>query len=264
MLLKLPLDLQKKVLSHLTVEDTVALRPVNRGYRDLATTCIDRPDASLRPPPGRDRKQLSVGHAPETAAQRCVADRTHEPGLPDRATRLATNICQVSKGTHRLEIDTGTSTFETLRCYEVSNAVKSCLALEEIHLSAYAIEMTADDDFLRKVVSLRTVQHGDPPYPPACFLASGLCLPNRLPRCTQLKELVTYTRSNEDTWYLTESLDRLPALETLELLVPCLDYLDMTIKATGAQFPKVQELVLIDKQKKNSTFPFDLKGVPSA
>lgn len=264
MLLELPPDLQQKVLSHLTVTDTQALRLVNQGYRDLATTCID----SLTLPSVSHLAEIDDAFPsvtqlklePRDAQQIVHMSLAFHNGLYGRPLTPS----KLPKALIELEIDTGTKsvTFETLRCCEVSNAIQSCPALKDIHLCAYAIEMTADDDFLQKIVSLKAIQNGNPPYPPACFLASGLCLPNRLHRCTRLRELVTYTRSNEDTWYLAESLDRHPTLETLELLVPCLEYLNMAIKATSAEFPQVQELVLIDQQQKNSVFPFDLQAFP--
>ena len=262
MLLELPPDLQQKVLSHLTVTDTLTLRLVNHGHRDLATTSID----SLTLPsvchlaeindafPSVTQLKLEPRDA-QQIVHMSLAFQTGSHGFPRTPTKLP-------KALTRLEINTGGTTFETLRCYEVSNAVQHCSTLEEIHLSAYAIEMTADDDFLQKVVSLKTIQKGNPPYPPACFLPSGLCLPNRLQRCTRLRELVTYTRSDHDTLDLVDSLNRHPTLESLELFVPCLAGLDSAIKATGAQFPRVQELVLIDRQHRNSAFPFDLQAFP--
>ena len=268
MLLELPPDLQQKVLSHLTVTDKLTLRFVNHGHRDLATTSIDSlklpsvchlaeindafPSVTQLKLEPRDAQQVvHMSLAFQTGWHR-VTTCPHYTVTPTKLPRALT----------QLEIDTGNTTFETLRCYEVSNAVQHCPALQEIHLSAYAIEMTADDDFLQKVVSLKTIQKSNPPYPPACFLPSGLFLPNRLQRCTRLRELITYTRSDHDTLDLVESLNRHPTLEILELFVPCLAGLDSAIKAVGAQFPQVQELVLIDQQHRNSAFPFDLQAFP--
>lgn len=259
MLLELPADLQQKVLSHLTVKDAGALRLVNHGCRELATTCID----SLTLPCVCHLGEMDDAFPyvtqlrlePKDAEQTVFMSLCFQTLLPSRTQKLP-------KALTRLEIDIGGSTFETLRCHEVSNAIQSCPVLEDIHLCAYAIDMTADDDFFQKVISLKTVQKSNPPYPPACFLSSGLHLPNRLQRCTRLTELVTYTRSSEDTMSLVEGLAHHPTLEMLELFVPCLVYLNSAIKETGAVFPNVQELVLIDQQRLTSAFPFDLEAFP--
>lgn len=259
MLLELPADLQQKVLSHLTVKDAGDLRLVNHGCRDLATTSIDSLTlSSVRHLSEIDDAFPSVTQLklePRDAEQTVFMSLFFQTLLPGRTQKLP-------KALTRLEIDIGGSTFETLRCHEVSNAVQSCPVLEDIHLCAYAIDMTADDDFFQKVISLKTVQKSNPPYPPACFLSSGLHLPNRLQRCTRLTELVTYTRSDHDTLDLVDSLNGHPTLETLELFVPCLADLNSCIKAVGAEFPKVQELVLIDQQERTSAFPFDLQAFP--
>ncbi len=184
---------------------------------------------------------------PETEEDRVLLDSAFHPeqefAFPPTLTRL--------------DVDTRAAVYDVFRCCELADSVAACPVLHDIQLAAYYVDLKADDSFLQKLVGLKAEALVLPSYPPRCFLSSGVISPWNLPRCTNLKSLTTYTRSNEDTDDLMCQLAGNRSLQELCLTVPCVG----STMTAATDLANVTDLKLIGDSAIDE-FRFDMSEFP--
>ena len=254
MLLQLPLELQQRVIGCLSTSQALNFREVSRVCRSLASSCIR--SASLSSV--SDLKKMTESFpcvsqlflAPETKEDVVLL---FESFLPDPLSFFPATLTQLS-----INSDVG---YNALHGYEIDKTIAACPDLHDIRLSAYHVDLTAEDMFLKKLTQVHAVADTDPGYPAACFLGSGILNPSRLSACSNLRSLRTYTRTSDETICLVRHLPDLPRLEDLKLVVPFIqDVVPYLIPPRGGS--STAKRVKITQLRNGGDFIFDLWPFP--
>lgn len=258
MLLQLPVELQQQVLHCLTTEQALDFRAVSRECRDLASSCI----RTCRLSSVGDLKQMAKSFP--NVSDLALNPETAEDVLMLFDSFLPDHTCSFPPSLQRLSIDTSRISYDVIHAFQVADKVQTCADLQSVELAGYCINLTADNDFLQKLISIQAIAETDPHYPAACFLSSGIIglqgLTRGMASCTNLRVLKTYTRSCQDTQDLMRALHECPGLETLELRVPFVQAVQSL--RPPAPCPQVRRLKLIQRSN-GGTFDFDLTGFPA-